>query len=345
MGLKDLERSRMEHPLVRLTVYGLSVEVHTSPPFRPRQGADVVVQFRSDGPLFSAPPPATSNHWYVSAWSDEGGTPELAIRCLPSGQFWWRYGYGVEFLVDRAGAAVQAAWSPPATAEDAFLYLVGSVLGFVRWLRGAPSLHASAVAVAGRAILLVGSSGAGKSTTAAALAQRGLAVLTDDVAPLVEQRDVFLVQPGLPRLLLLPETLRSVGRVADSSPGLSPAWDKLAVGPAAHGFAFCPEPLPLGGIYLLGDRQANVSTPTLQPLTGAEALIQVAANSYLFRLLSPTMRAEEFTFLSRVLRQVPVRLVRRPDDTDRLDALCDVILEDCRSLGLFEPRTPGQTHV
>jgi serine kinase of HPr protein (carbohydrate metabolism regulator) len=42
-------------------------------------------------------------------------------------------------------------------------------------------LHASAVRVAGKAVLFYGSSGTGKSTLAAALAQRGYPLIADDV--------------------------------------------------------------------------------------------------------------------------------------------------------------------
>ena len=51
-------------------------------------------------------------------------------------------------------------------------------------LRGVPALHASAVAVGGAALAVVGSAGAGKSTTAAARAARGHAVVADDVLAL-----------------------------------------------------------------------------------------------------------------------------------------------------------------
>ena len=51
--------------------------------------------------------------------------------------------------------------------------VVGSVMGCALRLQGIPCLHSSVIAVDNRAIAIIGAKGAGKSTTAAALAQRG----------------------------------------------------------------------------------------------------------------------------------------------------------------------------
>jgi hypothetical protein len=330
---------------VKLTLYGLSVQISGPSAASRLCGADVTVTFRDAGPLIREAEQSALECWYTSEWREADGRPGLQIYRLPAGDFWWRYGYGVDFLLDRAGARIEASWSVPATAEDASFYLLGPILGFVRRLRGATCLHGSAVALDGRAVILVGASGAGKSTTAAALARRGWAMLTDDVAPLIEQGGSFLVQPGLPRLLLLPEALRSLGGGLNGPAGLSPVWDKFALDPAAAGFAFCPQPLPLGAIYLLGDRQADAAAPTIEPVPGAASLVQLASNVFGFSVLSPAMRAEDFAHLGRVLGQVPVRLLRRPDDPRRLDEVCDAILADYRSLDISEPGTPVQGHV
>lgn len=67
---------------------------------------------------------------------------------------------------------------------------------FVRALRGQPSLHGSAVARGGRAIVCLGESGAGKSTAAATLcAAHGFALLADDVAGLEVADERWWVQP------------------------------------------------------------------------------------------------------------------------------------------------------
>ena len=72
----------------------------------------------------------------------------------------------------------------PLPDADPFLLrtvLQGRLMAYLLRQRGCLPLHASAVAIDGRAILFLGESGAGKSTTAAAFYSRGHSVLGDDV--------------------------------------------------------------------------------------------------------------------------------------------------------------------
>ena len=65
--------------------------------------------------------------------------------------------------------------------------LVRRVLPRVAMRCGAVALHAAAAAVNGRSLLLIGESGAGKSTTSAALGLAGWDVLSDDISILWER--------------------------------------------------------------------------------------------------------------------------------------------------------------
>ncbi len=112
------------------------------------------------------------------------------------------------------------------TIEDAATYLLGPVLGLFLRLRGVTCLHASAVAFGGQAVAFVGSEGAGKSTTAAALALRGHAILSDDVVALAEHDGAFFVHPAYPYLCLWPESVESIYGSADALPRFSANYDK-----------------------------------------------------------------------------------------------------------------------
>jgi hypothetical protein len=195
-------------------------------------------------------------------------------------------------------------------------------------LRGATCLHASSIAVGGRAIALLGKAGAGKSTTAAALARLGYSVLSDDVAVLDDRGDRFLVQPGYPRVNLWPESVQALFRSADALPKITPTWGKMFLPLNQNGHGFQAAPLPLGGIYLLADREPGLAAPIIEAFTPSESLITLLGNTYVSYLLNADMRRREFELLGRVMASVPVRRVRTPADSSKIFALCKTIAID-----------------
>lgn len=111
-------------------------------------------------------------------------------------------GYARLRLSDRTGFAEvdQAAGTITLSVrhdydDEAVLHplLAGSAAALNHWL-GRDSFHAGAVVLGGRAWIVVGDKGDGKSTTLAYLATRGLGVLADDL--IVEDSGFALAGPG-----------------------------------------------------------------------------------------------------------------------------------------------------
>jgi hypothetical protein len=242
------------------------------------------------------------------------------------------YSDGVEFFVARDGSEVWAAWPDASSLEDAATYLLGPVLGFVLRLRGIACLHASAVAVGNRAIVLLGPASAGKSTTASAFAGMGYPVLTDDVVALAESAGVVLVQPAYPQLRLWPDAVALLFGTADALPRLTPSWEKRALDLAHTAGRFQQQAVPLAAIYLL-DARAPAPEPRIDGLHGREALMTLVANAYVSYLQDAAMRSQEFGALGRVVASVPVRRVVPPPDPAGVSRLCRHILSDCEALG------------
>jgi hypothetical protein len=95
--------------------------------------------------------------------------------------------------------------TPTATDQTVLrMYLLGGVMAALLYQRGLLSVHASAVSLAGESVLLIGDQGQGKSTTAAAIYQRGHQVIADDVAAIEVNESVSTVMPAFPVLKLFP---------------------------------------------------------------------------------------------------------------------------------------------
>ncbi len=228
--------------------------------------------------------------------------------------------------------------------EEVTAILLGCVLGTALRLLGLVCLHSSVIAVNNRAICLwrqrfaiaiIGVKGAGKSTTAAALAKRGYPILSDDVAVL-SNCGTCRVQPGYPRLRLCP---RAVNALYGSEVGVSRVFrqtDKhfVELNPdGAEAWRFHSEPRTLAAIYILGNRQPELAAATIEPISPQIGLMHLLTHRYPQSLkLVRDRQAQEFAMLGSLVTRVPMRQLNRPDSLDALPQLCDAILADVARL-------------
>jgi hypothetical protein len=243
------------------------------------------------------------------------------------------YADGAAFAIDPSYSEIFGVTGGQLTDEDLLVYLQGPILGFVLRLRGVTCLHASAAVADGRAFAVVGGAGMGKSTSAAVLAQLGLEVLTDDVLVLRERGGSFDVEPGLPRVLLWPESVGQLFGHPDALPRIVSTWGKRYLDLTRPGYRFAREAAPLEAVYLLGERLPAGAAPQITPLEGARALAWLLAHTYANDFLDTRMRIEELEVLGRVASQVPIRLLRAPDDRASVRAACEAVIADFRGLG------------
>lgn len=251
----------------------------------------------------------------------------------PDRYFYCLYQDGTTFVVSRLGTQIWATWPDELTLEDTATYLLGPILGFVLRLRGTVCLHASAIAIDDRVVVLVGAAGAGKSTTAAAFARAGYPVLSDDVVPLIDRGDTFGVQPAYPRIRLWDSSVRALYGDAEALPRLvptHPTWDKRYLDLNQTGYQFQSAPLPLAAIYYINDRDDNPACPQIAPMTTQDRLITLVTNTYTNYLLDKQLRAQEFEFLSRVVKHIPVRQLNPHTDIERLVETIELVINDFR---------------
>ena len=304
---------------------------------------DVRIRLK-DWTIFPTAYPESVENLYTSS-DDADGQPNLRVSVLPGGDYFgFFYSDGVRFAVERRGREVWGDWPENYTLEDACTYLLGPVIGFVLRLRERTCLHASAVAVGKHAIALVGFPGAGKSTTAAAFARCGFSVIADDVVALAEDGENFLVQPGYRRVNLWPDSASVLFGSDEALPRITPTWDKRYVALGDNGLGFASKPLPLGAIYLLGEREAALTAPVVEAVVGGDALMGLVANTYVSYLLDRSMRSREFDLLSRVVAGIPIRCVRPPADPSAVFDLCEAIAADARRAVVPIPSNATSRH-
>jgi len=291
--------------------------------------ADVSVRFHEDDVQLPTDNRAEESLWYVSDIPDASGNPALKIwKEKRTGEYRVRYSHGLTFYLDADVTDIRVRCEPPSPLEDIATFLLGPVLGLVLRLRGVTCLHASAVALEGRAIAFMGVPGAGKSTTAALFTQKGHSVLSDDIAALVERERAFCVLPAYPYLNLWPEALEMLAHSECSSRSVSAAVDKVQVPLDGNDSKFQREALPLAAIYVLSERSADPRAPFIEVLPPQTALMNLVANTYGNTILDSTMRAQEFRVLGQIAESLPIRRLVASDGAAQFDRLYALVCDD-----------------
>lgn len=263
---------------------------------------------------------------------------------LPSGAFGIKrhpgIGYFLEhpfyglFFVTQDGS--QIACTPadlPAWLWQRFL--VGQLLPLASLLHGYEPLHASAVGVdGGRALLLMGASGAGKSLVALHLTAAGATFMTDDVSALELRDDAVLIHPGaalasiegdeLPRLP--PEAALRWARLGDQDGEV-----RLAIADSAR------EARPVAAVYVMAARTEARSIALAPPPSGAAKLLLGGTfNAY----VRDRPRLErQIEVVGRLAEAVPVREVSVPPGT-QASTVARVILQDQATTASAPADTP-----
>jgi hypothetical protein len=232
---------------------------------------------------------------------------------------------GTGFLMDHAATLIWGEPGPGLSYDDLFVYLLGPVLGFALRQRGTVTLHASSLSIQGNAIALVGEAEAGKSTTAAALALRGWPVLGEDVCALAGSEGQYQVLPGYPRVCLWPDSVNFLFSSPDALPLMVSGWEKRFLSLDGSRAQFATNPAPLAATFLLAERSAQHSAPSIEPISQRAALLRLVRNTYMNWYLDRRQRAEEFEVLTRLVASIPCFTVIPSSDPARLSALAGLI--------------------
>ena len=221
------------------------------------------------------------------------------------------------FLISRERRAVRCISAPGASFDACIDVLIRRVLPRVATLFGASAIHAAALARPEGGILLLGMSGAGKSTMTASLGHAGWDILSDDISVLWGQEELLLA-PAAQGVCVWPASREGINLPIERCRPM-PAYDGKT-----H---FVPDgepataPVPLRALVFL-KREGEVA-PTLEPIGEAEALVTAAHMLVQFDPGDPARpdRVHGFARLNAAVKAAPSCRLHYPHD---FAALADV---------------------
>ena len=231
-------------------------------------------------------------------------------------------------------AGREIAFEPEADADagDIPIFILGTVFGILLHQREQIVLHASAVRVNGKAVLFCGASGAGKSTMAAALAQRGYPLVTDDVCAITVADGIPMVHPDGRQLKLWVQAIDRLELADSRGARVRSRLEKFYVEPAE----FFSEPLPLGAVYALRIARPPHAAGIERPNVVDAALI-LRRNAYRPLLVSRMEQKEHYFRAATTIANVAgIFHLTRPLDFAAMPKVVGWLEQHWLDIGLME---------
>jgi len=261
------------------------------------------------GALTMAPLRAREIRW--------GKTPLLSVDFAePAGYLLWARDHG-RVLISPDGLELLCEADPE--SEHWATIIAAQALPLAATIRGLEVFHASGVVLDGRALLIAGRPGAGKSSLAAALVRVGGQLLSDDAVALQLSDGPLVAHPGSVVLQLRAAEDRKLSVDARAALGhpASSSTDK-------HRYVSdrVPDPAPLGALFLL---ERSADGPAVEALT-AVSPFELLASTFNLSVRTPARLLRQLDVVSAIAAsRLVYRLRVRPGvDAEQLAA---VILE------------------
>jgi len=273
-----------------------------------------------------------SQQWFAHATTgfapDDRTDRWYERRCSASGSEFLRWPNLFEFIVSHDGRSIVWRFLDRATVESFQTYLLAPVLSFALVKQGFEPLHATAVVIEGKALALLGDSGSGKSTMAAAFVHAGHQILTDDLLMIREMDGILYGFPGPTRIKLFPEVARRFFPNHGPCPLMNPESGKLLV--PLESSQSTQAPAPLHGFLLLKEPDERLCGSHIDRLSGTQSFLELVRSTFNARISSPDRRRRQFRAVQEWAARIPVRALTYPRSLAALEqVLEDIVSKTC----------------
>jgi len=203
------------------------------------------------------------------------------------------------------------------------IYLLCNAMAAIIHQRKLIPLHASGILTDDGVALIVGHSGAGKSTTTKALTIKGHKIFTDDVCVLKLINEKVFAIPSYPMMKLW-ESSFDLLEIDNKN-----KTDKIWSDTDKYGIFFHEDFIsswqPVIKIFKIEKSDTAVEVMIIKQ-SGIESFITIGENTYRNHYVEPMkLNTLHFTIVNNLLKQCKVYKITRPADTDSIPAVVKII--------------------
>ena len=201
------------------------------------------------------------------------------------------------------------------------LFLLGSAFGALIFQRGKVPFHGSTVLINGKAVIISGVSGAGKSTVTAELVLRGYPIIADDVSLIDIVDKSVCVFPGFARIKLWADTIDLL-KIEDKLEKIRPQLEKYSF-PVDN---YHNKETEISNVVII--KTKNTQGVTIEEIKGIEKFKILNNNIYRKQFAKP-LKVEQYQFkiVSQMSSKVKLFILERPNSTNSVKEVADSILE------------------
>ena len=197
-------------------------------------------------------------------------------------------------------------------------FVFGYCIAMLFWQRNQLAIHCSAVECDGKALIIAGDSGSGKSTFTTKLLENGFRLMTDDVAIVdISSEGDIMVYPAFPQQKLCRDAVHRNHLNTEDLLYIDEDRDKFAV---PRRDCFCEKPCKLSAMLCLSVQSEN-SDVSLTELNGHQKLISFLENNFLFPMFrnSGGFCTEDMQKCLQTVQTLPLYRMMRPFGIDSTD--------------------------
>jgi hypothetical protein len=196
------------------------------------------------------------------------------------------------------------------------IYLLCNAMPAIVHQRGFIPLHASGIVANGGVALIIGDSGAGKSTTIKALTKRGHAIFTDDVCVTRIKNNTVEGMPSYPVMKLWDSSFQLLNLA--SAKEEDRLWQDVEKYGLSFHNDFVSQWLPLTKVFIL-EKAEEASDVRMEKQKGVEAFTALGSNTYRGWYVEPMgLNGIHFQVVSKLMAQCEVVKITRPSVGDTL---------------------------